>query len=67
MLLENCDSESLGANDGFSFFSCKIDTSCDDANIRQMLFDFVPSLALHLGILCELRACSENNQLTLVQ
>ena len=62
VLLEWSDSESLGAKDGFFFFSCEIDTRCDDANIRQMLFDFVSRLALHLGILCELPGRSQNKQ-----
>ena len=61
MLLE-CDSESLGAKGGFFFFSRELDTRCDDANIRQMLFDFVPRLALRLGILCELAGRSQNKQ-----
>ena len=56
-------SESLGANNRTSLLIREIKTRCERANVRQMLFDFVPCLALHIGILCELRNYSASEQL----
>ena len=56
-------SESLGANNRTSLLIREIKARCERANVRQMLFDFVPCLALHIGILCELRNYSASEQL----
>jgi hypothetical protein len=55
-------SKSLGANNGTSLLIREIKARCERANVRQMLFDFVPCLALHIGILCERRNCSASEQ-----